>query len=150
MSFKIDHTVEIDADPATVWAVITDFDAYPEWNPFVVEASGRVEVGERLINRMQPPGGKAMTFKPTVTEVDPQRTFEWLGRLGIPRIFDGRHRFELHPTADGGTRLQHSEYFNGLLVRAMRTSLDTTTKAGFEAMNAALKTRAEALATATP
>jgi len=36
-----------------------------------------------------------------------------------------------------------SEEFDGILVRFMRTSLDTKTKAGFEAMNAALKARVE-------
>ena len=150
MQHQLHTTVTIDAAPDIVWAVLTDLDAYAEWNPFVVEAAGRVAVGERLANRLQPPGGKAMTFKPTVTEADPERTFEWLGRLGIPGIFDGRHRFEMHPTADGGTRLDHSEQFTGLLVRPMRKSLDTTTKAGFEAMNSALKARAEVLATASP
>jgi hypothetical protein len=101
-------------------------------------------VGERLTNRLQPPGGKAMTFRPTVTAVEPNRTFEWLGRLGLPGIFDGRHRFELEATASGGTRLVHTEHFRGILVRFMRKSLDTKTLQGFELMNAALKTRAEA------
>ena len=36
-------------------------------------AEGSVTAGERLVNRLEPPGGKAMTFKPTVTEVDDQR-----------------------------------------------------------------------------
>jgi hypothetical protein len=37
-----------------------------------------------------------------------------------------------------------SEQFDGVLVRFMRTSLDTKTVAGFDAMNAALKARVEA------
>jgi hypothetical protein len=93
---------------------------------------------------MQPPGDKAMTFTPTVTAVEAERTFEWLGRLLLPGVFDGRHRFELEATADGRTRLHHAEYFTGILVRAMRRSLDTATIAGFHAMNDALKARCEA------
>jgi hypothetical protein len=139
------HTdVEIAAPIEVVWETLTDVAAYPEWNPFIVSVTGRPVVGERLTNRMQPPGGRAITFKPTVTVVEPPVTFEWLGRLGVPGIFDGRHRFELSPTKDGGTRVTHSEQFDGILVRLIRSSLDTTTMAGFEAMNAALKSRVEA------
>lgn len=143
MRHELHTEVTIDAPPETVWKVITDLNQYSEWNPFIVSATGEVAVGERLTNRMQPPGGKAMTFKPTVTEVNAGETFEWLGRLGLPGVFDGRHRFDLSPTADGGTRVVHSEQFKGVLVRFMRKSLDTRTKQGFEVMNTALKTRVE-------
>jgi hypothetical protein len=143
MRHELHTEVTIDAPPETVWAVVTDVNQYSEWNPFIVTATGEAAVGERLINRMQPPGGKAMTFKPTVTEVDVDQTFEWLGRFGLPGVFDDRHRFELSPTPEGGTRVVHREEFSGVLVRFMRKSLDTQTKRGFEEMNTALKIRAE-------
>jgi hypothetical protein len=136
--------IEIAAPIEAVWETLIDLAAYPGWNPFIVSAEGRAEVGERLANRLQPPGGKAMTFKPTVTVVEPTVAFGWLGRLGLPGIFDGRHRFDLAPNENGGTRLTQSEQFSGILVRFMRRSLDTQTIAGFEAMNAALKARVEA------
>lgn len=140
------HTeVEIAAPALVVWESLTDLAAYEDWNPFIVSARGRAEVGEKLTNRMQPPGGKAITFKPTVTVVEPPVAFEWFGRLGLPGILDGRHRFELRASVDGNTILRHSETFDGLLVRLVRKSLDTTTMAGFDAMNAALKARVEQL-----
>jgi len=110
--------------------------------PVITSSQGTVAVGERLVNRMEPPGGKATTFKPTVTVVESANTFEWLGRLVLPGVFDGRHRFELESTSTG-THLTHGEHFSGALVRFLKQSLDTHTLAGFEAMNAALKTRAE-------
>ena len=64
-------------------------------------------------------------------------------KLVLTRVFDGRHVFELEPTATG-TRLIYSEQFNGVLARLLRKSLDNQTLRGFEAMNTALKTRAEA------
>lgn len=143
MRHRLEATIDIDAPPEDVWRVLTDLDAYPEWNPFVVSAEGRVEVDERLVNRLEPPGGRPMTFKPTVTSVEPNRVFEWLGHLGFPGVFDGRHRFDLERT-DAGTRLVHSEQFHGILVRPMRRSLDRSTLAGCEQMNRALKDRVEA------
>ncbi|MGI9607949.1 MAG: SRPBCC family protein [Acidimicrobiales bacterium] len=142
MKHQIETNVDINSSPEIVWNILTDLESYPDWNPFVLSAEGNVAVGERLTNRLQNPGGKAMTIRPTVTAADPGETFEWLGRLGVPGVFDGRHRFELHPTATG-TRLVHSESFNGVLVRFMRKMVDNSTLQGFEAMNAALKTRAE-------
>ena len=146
MRHELHTQVDIEATPQTVWNVLTDLDHYSEWNPFIVEASGDAVVGNKLTNRMQAPGGKAMTIKPAVTAVEPAETFEWLGHLGVPRVFDGRHRFELQTTPTGGTRVLHTEQFRGVLVRFMRKTLDTQTHAGFEAMNTALKTRAEAQA----
>lgn len=145
MRHQLHSDIDIEAPPAVVWSVLTDLDGYAEWNPFVVSSQGSVAVGEKLTNRMQPPGGKAMTFRPKVTEVEPERVFEWLGRLGFPGVFDGRHRFEIEPTSTG-SRLTQSEKFNGVLVRFMKKSLDTKTLQGFEAMNTALKTKAEAQA----
>ena len=144
MHHELRREIEIAAPVETVWETLTDLATYPDWNPFIVSAEGRPEVGERLTNRMQPPGGKARTFTPTVTVVEPLVTLEWLGRLGPPGIFDGRHRFDLAPTESGGTLVTQSEQFDGILVRPMRRSLDTQTVAGFDAMNAALKSRVEA------
>ena len=142
MHHHISTEVEIDAPPAAVWDVLTDLDSYASWNPFMVSSQGTVAVGERLENRMQPPGGKAMTFRPTVTVADANEVFEWLGRLGLPGLFDGRHRFEIEATPTG-SRLTQSETFKGVLVRPMRKSLDSKTVQGFEEMNSALKDRVE-------
>jgi hypothetical protein len=140
------HTeIDIEAPPEVVWDILIDLDKYEEWNPFVVAADGTPEVGEKLVNRLEPPDGKAMTFRPKVTVVEPAQTFEWLGRLGAPGVFDGRHRFALEPTATG-TRLTQTEDFSGVLVRPMRRGLDDRTARGFEKMNDALKARAEARA----
>lgn len=144
MRHQLHTEITIDSPPQIVWDLLVDLGTYRDWNPFIVSAEGVVAVGERLTNRLKSPGGKVMTFRPTVTVFEPAETFEWLGRLGMPGVFDGRHRFELHALPNGGTKLIHSEKLNGLLVRPLRRSLDTKTTQGFEAMNAALKTKAEA------
>lgn len=140
MRHQLRTQVEIDATPEEVWRHLADLSAYSAWNPYIPTATGTVAVGERLRLRMEPPGRRAITFRPTVTEAAPARTLEWLGRLGLPRIFDGRHRFDL-VRIGSGTLVVQSEHFSGLLVRALRRSLDGPTRAGFEAMNAALARR---------
>ncbi|WP_116451754.1 SRPBCC domain-containing protein [Blastococcus litoris] len=141
MRHHIGTEIDIEAPPAEVWRHLVDLAAYPEWNPFIPSAAGTVAVGERLTLRLQPPGGRALPIRPAVTAVTPGSVLEWLGHLGVPGLFDGRHRFELFPTP-GGTHLVQSESFSGVLVRPLRALLDGGTRAGFEAMNDALRTRA--------
>lgn len=136
--------IEIDAEPGTVWDVLTDFGAYPEWNPFIKAIDGDQRPGGRLRARLQPPGARGFTMKPTVTVNEPGRAFGWLGRLGgVPRLFDGAHRFELEPI-DGGsrTRFVQSEGFRGVLLPFVRRAILPATQRGFEAMNRALADRA--------
>jgi hypothetical protein len=140
MRHELRTEIDIPATPTEVWSHLAALESYADWNPFIVSAAGEVAVGRRLELRMVPPGGRAMTFRPTVTRVAPGEVFEWLGHLGLPGLFDGRHRFELVETASG-TRLTQRETFTGILVRPLRRSLDTKTKAGFDAMNAALSRR---------
>ncbi len=142
--------IEIDAAPATVWDVLLDFDAYPAWNPFITRIEGERAVGSRLEARLQPVGGRGLRMKPTVTVNERGRSFGWLGRLGVPHVFDGAHRFALEPLDDGRrTRLVQSESFGGILLPFVRRSILPKTLLGFEAMNRALAERAEATAATT-
>jgi hypothetical protein len=139
---QLESTIEIDASPDRVWSVLTDLPAFSEWNPFIREARGEVEVGSRLTVRIEPPGGRPMRFRPTVLEVAPGRGFRWLGRMGVRGIFDGEHSHRLDPTAGGGTRYTQSERFSGALTWFAGGTLEKTL-GGFDAMNAALKQRVE-------
>jgi hypothetical protein len=51
--------------------VLSDLPAYPGWNPFIREARGELAAGERLDLKMQPEGGRAMRFRPTVLGAEP-------------------------------------------------------------------------------
>jgi hypothetical protein len=138
----IEHTIDIPAAPAKVWEVLADTDAYPEWNPFMTRLVGNLHEGERVAISIVA-GTRTTTFRPTIRSVDPPRMLRWLGRLGIPGLFDGDHEFLLVPTDDGGTRFTQRERFSGLLVPLVRKLLDDTDR-GFAAMNEALSTRVTA------
>ena len=143
---EIRTQIEIDAAPDTVWGILTDFAAYSDWNPFVTSIEGDQVVGGRLRVRVEPPGGPATTFSPTVSRIDGGRELRWLGHLGVPRIFAGEESFRLEPTDSGGTTFHHGERFSGVLAVPTLWFLRTRTQRGFEAMNAALKARAEGAA----
>ena len=140
------HTeIEIAAPTDVVWSVIADLAAYPSWNPFLVRVDGTLAQGQRLEVTIAPPGGRPMTLRPTLVALEPGRGFAWLGRLaGVPKLFDGEHHLEIEPIDGGRVRFRHWERFGGILVPFLRKMLETSTRAGFEAMNVALRERAEA------
>ena len=138
---RIETAIDIAAPPLVVWGVLVDFAAYPDWNPFIRRLQGEARVGARLEVTVQPPGSRAMTFKPTVLAAEPGRELRWLGRVLLPGLFDGEHSFRLDRTASG-CRLHHGETFRGILVPLFEKMLDNTER-GFTALNTALKQRAE-------
>lgn len=142
MTRHIDTEILIQAPPQRVWRVLTDFAAYPDWNPFIVSLQGTPEWGERLAVRIRMADGKEHLFKPKVLQATPPTRLRWLGRLGLPGLFDGEHDFELAAEGDG-TLLHQRESFQGYLVPFLWRSVEPATRAGFEAMNRALKARAE-------
>lgn len=138
------HTdIEIAASPERVWRELTDFASYPSWNPLVVAASGTLREGERLRVKLAL-GKRAMPIKPLVMRVLPQRELTWRGSAPIPGTFTGEHSFELQPLAGNRTRFHQWERFSGVLVPLLSRLIDGPTRRGFEAMNRALKARAEA------
>ena len=138
------HTeIEIRAPGERVWAILTDFASYSEWNPFVRRAAGEAKVGAKLHLYIQPSGGKGLTFRPTVLVADSNRELRWLGRLWVTGLFDGEHSFSIEPLGEGRLRFVQRERFSGLLLPLLWKMLDRDTRRGFEEMNRALKLRAE-------
>jgi hypothetical protein len=146
---RIETRIDLPAVPALVWEHLVDTAEVGSWNPFILSLSGVFEVGERLEVRVAPVGGRPMTFTPRVTVVEPARRLEWLGTMGIPGLFDGRHSFTLSAVEGGSTRLVQAEEFSGALI-PFAGKLLSRTRAGFDAMNAALLTRLEEDQTESP
>lgn len=121
-----------------------DFAAHPEWNPFIRSIEGNREPGNRLRVRIEPPGGSGMTFKPVVLVHEPGSEFRWRGSVLFRGLFDGEHSFQLRPVSSNACTFIHEEDFTGVLTPMLNFgSMLGNTKAGFEAMNRALKERAE-------
>ncbi len=143
MARQIHTEIEIQATPEQVWDVLTDFAAYPEWNPFIQRIAGNVAVGAKLDAFLQPPGNRGMGFRPTVLAATPARELRWLGHLGFSGIFDGEHIFRIEPVGADRVRFVEEEHFAGVLAPLFLRFIEGSTKAGFVAMNEALKARVE-------
>jgi hypothetical protein len=134
----IETTIRIAASPGRVWAVLTDTPAYPTWNPEIAALNGELKPGSVLENK-EGYGKDQIVFWPSVLVAKPPQELRWLGHLGVPRLFDAEHYFLLQPDANG-TRFIQGELFRGVLLWIFDVKLLLPT---FDAMNAALKIRAE-------
>ena len=137
---EISAATEIAASPQQVWAVLTDLASYPEWNPLFREASGQLTAGARVtLKSVHPASGRLMTVKVKVLAAEPATELRWASSL--PGIITGEHSFTL-TAAGNGTRLVQTETYRGLLAR-MSAQTISATQAAFQALNQAIKQRAE-------
>ncbi len=144
---KITTSVEIDASAKKVWGILTGFESYPAWNPFVRSISGRQEKGAVLAVTIQPHGREATSFKPRVLACVEPSELRWKGKFLAPKLFDGEHYLRIKQLEGGRVLLEQGEHFSGALVPLiLGNALRQSTEQGFVAMNKALKLRAESAA----
>ncbi|KAI8346149.1 hypothetical protein B0O80DRAFT_469905 [Mortierella sp. GBAus27b] len=166
----ITTSIDINADPATIYSILTDLSRYHEWNPHMFEARGDIAVGQTILVRV-----KAMDVHPTVIVADKDKQLTWSNVLfGVPGLANGDHTFVITPLeyegdanathdsdaqgqtdqpSDGGnkdmrrvtkSRLDNYETFWGVAVPGLRLfGLLNGFITDFERVNEALKKRAE-------
>ena len=139
----IRSAIEIRAPLDTVWRILTDFSAYPEWNPHIRQVRGKPLVGGRLTIRSRPPGGRAVVLRPIVVAWSPPTELRWRGTFITRLLFSGEHGFKLEPIADTRVRFHQDETFSGLLVPLYARLRLPKTREGFAQVNEALRERAE-------
>ncbi|MEA4916920.1 SRPBCC domain-containing protein [Proteiniphilum sp.] len=140
MTKEIKTEILIEASPEKIWAILRDFEEYPNWNPFIVSIKGKLEEGSKIKANIKPPDGKEMIFKPTIlTKID-NKELSWLGKVLIDGLFDGEHKFELIDNGNGTVTFIQSEIFRGVFVWLFNPQ---KTENGFNEMNKRLKELAE-------
>jgi len=140
MAKEIKTIIVIQASPEKVWSILTHFENYPEWNPFIINVNGEVQEGNTISISIQPPKGSRIKFKPKVLSRKKNEHLSWKGKVIIKGLFDGLHQFELIDNKDGTTTFLQSEKFTGIFVWLFNTN---KTENGFNAMNRKLKALAE-------
>ena len=136
------NEIEIQSTPERVWKVLTDFDKYPEWNPLLCRAEGKLIIGEK-VNLTAKSASSEMNLLCTVLTVEPNRQFSWVFHIVLPFLFRGEHVFKIEPIDEHRVRFVDCEIFHGLLVPLQVKNLETNAKPAMIAMGEALKARVE-------
>lgn len=139
---NLETEIIINATAENVWGILTDFERFPQWNPFIVKLEGKPIIETRLRAELKNGSGVSV-FKPKVLVAEKNKAFEWLGSLPIPGLFNGHHFFRIETVSPTQVKFIHGEEFTGLLAGIIMKQIGEQTRNGFISMNKALKERAE-------
>lgn len=145
MARKIFYTsqIEIQADADRVFALIADFDSYHRWNPWLVSAGGRCEVGE-IVEAQVVLGRRVMTVQHRVLEVVPGRRLKWCDMGWFTRFAYGERCRSIEVVAAGTVLYRNELPITGPLARLADWFTGSAVRRGMLAENQALKRAAEA------
>ena len=135
--------IVIEADRVTVWQVLTNAAAYPQWNPVVRRVRGEFRAG-RPISFVIRVGGVPFPIAAEVIRADGHE-LRWAGPRGATQNAwaSGSHFFRLEPLSEKTTRVVHGEQFDGHLVRPLWPVLWRLLRPAYDDLNHALKRRVE-------
>jgi len=142
--------VEINAPAREVRAILYDFADYPKWNPYITKVDGAVAEGNQVYLTVKPDGKPELTGGATIVSATADH-LSWVGSglsgiesgsisMSIPGILSARHDFIIQELGPDRTLFLNNDRMSGAAVPVYDLK---PIKAGLDAMNEALKKRAE-------
>ena len=141
MAKEIHTEITINTPAKKVWQVFTDFGAYPTWNPYIVKLEGTLQEGERMQATVARPDGTTSALSPKVRELKVGERLEMRNEVLGGIVMGANHIFEVKGNPDGSTTFVQAMTLDGFATYKIDTEM---LKKQFEAMNKALKSKAEA------
>ncbi len=144
----IQTRITLKATPDQIWKVLTDFPKYQEWNPLIISASGKGDLGEKMQIKVRLPDAQgkprpdSIKFENVIVEYDPKKLLAWKGRFLWRGLFEGYHTLKINRISNEETEVLNEERFSGAFIPLLTSSLKQI-ELGFYQMNEALKTRCE-------
>jgi uncharacterized protein YndB with AHSA1/START domain len=125
--------IDIQADPAIVWALLTNAADYPRWNSTVISIDGDIVTGKKI--ELKSTLDSKRTFTLTVKELIPEKKLVWGDGQGA-------RTFTLVKQGHDGTRFSMREKIGGLMFPLYARYIPPFDKA-FEQFASDLKKEAE-------
>ncbi|MFA7261853.1 MAG: SRPBCC domain-containing protein [Caulobacter sp.] len=144
MAVKLERRIGIQAPDEIVWEILSDIPGWADWNPIYPKAQGEIRIGNRWTVDLALPGQAPRTINPVILDWAPYDHIHW--RLDLLRGWARTVRFlEIEKMGPENSIFSNGEIFDGLLGPAIARRLRRPIIEGFEALNAVLKERSEAL-----
>ncbi len=137
-------TVTIDVPAEVVWRVVTDADAYVEWNPFTVGCRTTWEVGTPIVMKVRLRPRLTIRQRERIRVHEPGRLIEYGIDVPLGMLRSSR-RHVLTPVGTGTTRYESDFLLEGRLAPLVDRLLGDGLRQGFDAMTSELARRAQEL-----
>jgi uncharacterized protein YndB with AHSA1/START domain len=139
-------TVEIEVPPDVVWAVLTDYRRYPEWNPFTIRVDTDFKVGSpidlHLPDDRRP--GQILVNREYIRQVDPPHYLRYDTGHAQPGMHAVREQWVTDLGA-GRSAYRTTDLFSGEHAQQAFEVMGAWVKRGFDAVCFTLKGRCESL-----
>ena len=122
----------INAEPATIWQLLTNSADFPKWNSTVVSIEGKIEKGEKI--KLKSTLDPSRTFKLKVKEMEPNQKLVWGDAMG--------KRTYILKKEGGGTTFTMTEKIGGFMFPLFANKIPSFDES-FEQFTADLKKEAE-------
>ena len=103
----------IPSSPEVVWQVLTDLEAYSQWNPVFVYKGGEFKQGSKISYQVTETENKSATISAKVKKIVPNKLINQSGGLWGVITFD--HTYTLTKVAQG-TKVTIFEEYTGVYV----------------------------------
>lgn len=145
MATLIESTVEIDAPPERVWAILVDLASYGEWNPFTPRIDASLEVGTPVVLHVAMKPGEPLLVQTEVCSAnDPaKRELGWGMTMGPGFVLRANRIQRVEALPGDRSRYWTGDAFAGLLVPLVMALYRSHIQRGFDGVARALKERAE-------
>lgn len=140
---QVQTYIDIRAPASLVWAILADFGTYRRWNPLIRGVLGRPTTGAEIEVRLRSLQGNDVSIRSKIVRAREPRELRWLDRWTVPGMFSSERRFRIESLPEGGVRFHHGEQVRGLMAPLLTQRRQMRSKSALDAMNTALKQRAE-------
>jgi hypothetical protein len=130
--------IVINASREAIWQVLTNLQAYREWNPFTIKIDTTWEIGDAVILTVKmKPSHPPMIRKEYLTTYEPISKLAWGFSWGW--ILKAERTQELIPVNDHETLYKNEDIVAGPLAPLAHLLYGQYIQAGFEAISESLK-----------
>lgn len=133
----LESWVDINTTVDNAWNALIDFESWGQWNSFIPVVKGEFKVGSKMMIKVNSPGLKEMSFKPTIFEIESGKKVVWGGGAWFIG-YKGIHEFIIESVDENLIRFKQLEKFEGLIVLFMSKMINKTAS-GYVNMNEEFK-----------